>query len=332
MYPTAVLAALLTHIASPLIQLNPVYAVYVIINTTLFTTILAVWNTHESVQDSILSSVAGAWNLAVYLPIGPPIVLMMWKGNTAVRSHAVFWCAWAIVFAVCQAIEDAIPVNAALCSQGVFCGVIQWALEHNATSEDREGEKNLLKEALENSEFADEKNVSVDIESKENDEDAVKAAIPSVKDTEIAEFVISSNDSVSIQVSPTLQDNDCEPAMTHLSNTDQSSVAGNDGFLKSDQGNEKRNSVIDEIMNTEQSYVKKLTVLVEHFVIPLSTMAEQGLLEQTKEEIQSLFKGILAIQKFHVMFLEKLHKNPSYGKVFKECAQFLKMYTGKLFA
>lgn len=91
---------------------------------------------------------------------------------------------------------------------------------------------------------------------------------------------------------------------------------------------EKREAILDEIITTESHYVEKLTLLVNEFVIPLTSMSDQGGFKQTKDQIKNLFKGINVIYMFHKTFLEKLKNTENHGKVFKECAQFLKMYTG----
>jgi hypothetical protein len=92
---------------------------------------------------------------------------------------------------------------------------------------------------------------------------------------------------------------------------------------------EKRANVINEIIMTEETYIGKLSLLMSEFVTPLTQMAEKGELKQSKEDIKGLFKGIGAIYAFHQSFYEKLKKaGPNQiGRVFKDCAQFFKMYT-----
>jgi len=84
--------------------------------------------------------------------------------------------------------------------------------------------------------------------------------------------------------------------------------------------------VIEEIKNTEKTYVDALSDLSTHFMAPINTSASK--LGITHKQISDMFSNIAEITQFHVVFLSDLCKPDSkIGEVFLHLSDFLKMYT-----
>jgi hypothetical protein len=308
-----VLAAAALAAASPLCLVDIRLAPIAVLNAALPATLLAIWSPTTDSVEALLPTLQGAWNILVYIPIVLPTIYLMMINNTYIRAQATFWIFFAIILAVSNAFEYTLPGNALLCAQGVFSGAIQWALERNNTEKNSKENENAEKSLLhveEPSERTEEKTFAEVVEHK------VDETIVQVETSQSGHDDVCTPDGHIQDVLIDVTACPC-PIEDHLEIP-----------TKKSEENDKRLAIIEEIMTTEQNYVLKLTALVEHFVNPLTTLAEQGLLKQSKEDINSLFKGIIAIYRFHIMFIEKLNQNDNYGKVFKECAQFLKMYTG----
>jgi hypothetical protein len=68
-----------------------------------------------------------------------------------------------------------------------------------------------------------------------------------------------------------------------------------------------RTRVAKEILDTEQSYVSYLRVVVDHYVRPLNQALRTKVTIITKEEIASIFSEIEVILNFHTLLLRQLH-------------------------
>lgn len=90
----------------------------------------------------------------------------------------------------------------------------------------------------------------------------------------------------------------------------------------------KKSKIIDEILETEKTYVKNLKLLETNFLIPLR--ASKGLIVK-EETIQKIFGDIDTITKINEMFLQDLESAASQNtneisKLIKKFSQIFKLY------
>lgn len=90
----------------------------------------------------------------------------------------------------------------------------------------------------------------------------------------------------------------------------------------------KRSKVWGEIIETEDRYVKALTLLEDYWVTPLKNKSTAKSLKLNHKDVVALTSNISAIQKMQKQFLEALEKEkPStIPRVFNQYHKFFKMY------
>eukprot|EP00497_Spongosphaera_streptacantha_P005052 TRINITY_DN5993_c0_g1_i1.p1 TRINITY_DN5993_c0_g1~~TRINITY_DN5993_c0_g1_i1.p1 ORF type:complete len:142 (-),score=21.27 TRINITY_DN5993_c0_g1_i1:64-489(-) len=84
----------------------------------------------------------------------------------------------------------------------------------------------------------------------------------------------------------------------------------------------KRRNILQELVQTEQTYFSGLTKLLQKFYDP---MIHKKLLTET-QRIRLAIK-IEAMEKFHRVMLVELGRSPNIASVFVKNADFLRMYT-----
>jgi len=105
---------------------------------------------------------------------------------------------------------------------------------------------------------------------------------------------------------------------------------------KEEKRKDKRNKIFDEIVETEKTYVEMLSVLVELYVVPLSSESDVSPFTLPEDKVQTLFSNIYTLWEFNRTFLVELEKrkevwneDQQVGNIFVQFAPFFKMY--KLF-
>lgn len=95
-----------------------------------------------------------------------------------------------------------------------------------------------------------------------------------------------------------------------------------------------RTQVAQEILSTEENYVKTLREVVEHFVRPLKEAVARGKPIISNDEIKTIFSHIQIILGYNDALLEDLRKKTSswhpyqmIGDVFLKMAAFMRVYT-----
>jgi hypothetical protein len=86
-----------------------------------------------------------------------------------------------------------------------------------------------------------------------------------------------------------------------------------------------RETIIAEILQTEQDYIRNLDILVQKFSVPLKLDANNGLSQQ---QASGIFSNVEIILMFHKAFVAELKdKKGNVADIFYKYADFLKMYS-----
>lgn len=90
-----------------------------------------------------------------------------------------------------------------------------------------------------------------------------------------------------------------------------------------------KNKVRDELISTEQTYVRNLGILVNQYAIPLRNDPKHGL---TRDQANTLFSNVETLQQLHGVMLADLKAASAeeFAEVILRSADFLKMYTDYL--
>lgn len=125
----------------------------------------------------------------------------------------------------------------------------------------------------------------------------------------------------------------------------KSHVLINPSKINIEKGNEKNKlqKVVDEILSTEQDYIKYLYIIIEVYLKPLLLISEgktsglKNLKKRTKfpkiavEDINLLFANVKSIYKLHVEFYDNLLKTDNdilkIAKVFNNTLPYFEFYT-----
>jgi len=92
----------------------------------------------------------------------------------------------------------------------------------------------------------------------------------------------------------------------------------------------KRNKekYLDELIGSENFYVRFLDIVINTFLVPLRTMAYNKKITITGEQIQSMFCNIEQIKRIHELMHDELRKNRQVlGQVFLKYSVFLNLYS-----
>eukprot|EP00455_Lapot_gusevi_P042289 TRINITY_DN4993_c0_g1_i3.p1 TRINITY_DN4993_c0_g1~~TRINITY_DN4993_c0_g1_i3.p1 ORF type:complete len:458 (+),score=111.70 TRINITY_DN4993_c0_g1_i3:96-1469(+) len=87
-----------------------------------------------------------------------------------------------------------------------------------------------------------------------------------------------------------------------------------------------RGKALDEIITSEENYVRSLRNLVELYIQPLEEQAQQEDGWISMEEVAGIFSNVQILANFHFHFLADLKTKPIL-EVFLKLSDFLKMYT-----
>eukprot|EP01104_Vermistella_antarctica_P015615 TRINITY_DN5173_c0_g1_i1.p1 TRINITY_DN5173_c0_g1~~TRINITY_DN5173_c0_g1_i1.p1 ORF type:complete len:438 (-),score=77.43 TRINITY_DN5173_c0_g1_i1:1196-2509(-) len=88
----------------------------------------------------------------------------------------------------------------------------------------------------------------------------------------------------------------------------------------------KRNDVIREIISTEKSFMKSLSLLKSKFITPLKEYAGTKDEILPKQDIRVMFAHLDSISSCNLVLLQKLETEPLIGRIFVDCAPYFRMY------
>lgn len=116
----------------------------------------------------------------------------------------------------------------------------------------------------------------------------------------------------------------CPQKLVHLFQRDLLCVSRPSGGNKVSSNEPRtRDQIIREIVTTEETYLRSLSTIIEHYVLPL-----RKLKIISQEVLSNLFSNIEMITDFHKLFLDHLKKSKSsIPSIFLQYADWLKIYT-----
>eukprot|EP00475_Leptophrys_vorax_P039926 TRINITY_DN7314_c0_g1_i2.p1 TRINITY_DN7314_c0_g1~~TRINITY_DN7314_c0_g1_i2.p1 ORF type:complete len:548 (-),score=137.87 TRINITY_DN7314_c0_g1_i2:28-1638(-) len=116
-----------------------------------------------------------------------------------------------------------------------------------------------------------------------------------------------------------------ERPMDSLDMTNDLGRTSNMGGKSPEEVASVRDTIIGEILQTEQDYIRNLDILVEKFSVPLKTDPNHGVSQQ---QASGIFSNVEIILMFHKAFVGELKmKKGNVGGIFFKYADFLKMYS-----
>eukprot|EP00474_Spongospora_subterranea_P010509 CRZ10967.1 hypothetical protein [Spongospora subterranea] len=103
-------------------------------------------------------------------------------------------------------------------------------------------------------------------------------------------------------------------------------VEKNWGKHRAERANlDKRDKLIQEVIDTERSYVASLQTMAAQYAAPLKENPQKYGVK--REQVATVFENIDPIAAFHLIFLVELEKERNLAKVIIRFGDFLKMYT-----
>ena len=153
---------------------------------------------------------------------------------------------------------------------------------------------------------------------------------PPSKPREVPSFTDSSNASIKVRGSvapgaPTV-DTTAQPQARHVL---QESVSAVTISIPSSEKASHRTKLVQEVVSSEESYVRSLNVLVHHFYEPLRSHSDK----RVQKEVRSIFGNVEQILQLNSDLLQQVQQraakwddNTLLGDIFMAMAPFLKLY------